>query len=152
MIFSAVILCHILRSYWQCSCWVPLWPPPIWEIDKWRGSLRLPWKLHYSYKVNNAPPTHSTHVHTHLTLSPDPDPAPADMDDRGEGRKQAKWGSSFQGSRRFTHTKFLKHLVSSFDDSFWSALCMSREEWRRGKPVWHSSDQVLGSSKILRYE
>ena len=64
----------------------------------------------------------------------------------------AKWGSSFQGSRRFTHTTFLKHLMSCFDYSFLSALCMSREEWRRGKQVWHSSDQVLGSSKILRYE
>ena len=51
----------------------------------------------------------------------------------------------------FTHTTFLKHLGSSFDDSFSSALCMSREEWRRGKPVWHSSDQMLGSRKILRY-
>ena len=29
---------------------------------------------------------------------------------------------------------------------------MSREEWRRRKQVWHSYDQVLGSSKILRYE
>ena len=29
---------------------------------------------------------------------------------------------------------------------------MSREEWRRGKHVWHSYDQVLGSSKILRNE
>ena len=61
--------------------------------------------------------------------------------------------SSFRGSRCFTLTTFLKHLESCFDDLFSSALCMSKEEWRRGYiQVWHSSDQVLGSSKILRYE
>ena len=66
-------------------------------------------------------------------------------------KSEAKRGSSFQGSRHLTCKTFLKDLVSCFVDSFLSAFSISREEWRRGKLVWHSSDQVLGSSKILRY-